>query len=145
MVDRTLCGISRILGSVVVIACLAILAGCGRTTPSVEKPRSDACQPVKGRVLHADGKPLTSGKVYFSYSNPAFAAVGDVKTDGSFAMTTFKSGLPKDGSADKGEPGVPDGEYFVRIVNASGVSYNLTDTSAKVVVGDNDLTFKVKE
>lgn len=63
--------------------------------------------PVKGKVLLADGKPLTSGQVIFvgPITNTA-----TIQSDGGFAF--------KEGSG----AGLPEGEYKVRVEGASASS-----------------------
>src|SRR4051794_19717171 len=80
----------------VVIA--AVLAGCSGNTLS-----SMSAYPVKGKVVLADGKPLTSGRVVFVNPDKALEFDGPVGSDGSY---TVKS--------DLGE-GAPEGSYKVRI------------------------------
>jgi hypothetical protein len=60
--------------------------------------------PVKGRVLLADGKPLTSGRVIFLPKQGGMTAHGEIGSDGTFSLKT----------ADDRE-GAPAGEYKVRI------------------------------
>jgi hypothetical protein len=83
-------------------ACLcSALAGCGGRDPSGWVHTYE----VKGRVLLADGSPLTVGRVYFvPQVAPAVAAQGELGPDGSFALTTYK---PGDGAAP--------GQYKVRV------------------------------
>jgi hypothetical protein len=59
--------------------------------------------PVKGKVLLADGKPLTSGAVVFVATKSTITSTANVENDGGF---TFKGA-----SGD----GLPEGEYKVRI------------------------------
>jgi hypothetical protein len=65
---------------------------------------------VKGKVLLADGKPLTTGRVAFVQTEKALEFSGDIKSDGSFSL----------GSSD--QPGAPEGSYKVRIDPEPGKS-----------------------
>ena len=60
---------------------------------------------VSGKVLLADGTPVTAGKVYFE--SGSFAATGTIQKDGSYRMGTTKEGN-----------GVPTGKYKVAIMGA---------------------------
>ena len=42
--------------------------------------------PVKGKVLLADGKPLTSGRVVFLLPEKSLEFVGPIESDGSFSI-----------------------------------------------------------
>ena len=71
----------------------ATLAGCGDSGAEAQV----ATYPVKGKVLQADGRPMTAGQVIFVPDGPAGRrAVGDINSDGTFALMTYKSG---DGAA----------------------------------------------
>jgi hypothetical protein len=59
--------------------------------------------PVKGKVLLADGKPLTSGRIAFVSRETALTFAGTIDPDGSF---TLKTGTRE---------GAPEGQYQVRI------------------------------
>ena len=59
--------------------------------------------PVKGKVLLADGKPLTSGRVVFMLPEKGLEFVGSIESDGSFSI-----------KGSQGE-GAPEGTYRVRI------------------------------
>lgn len=82
-------------------ALVAIVSGCGSAdgTPTVET------HGVKGKVLLAPGKPLTTGRVYFMPQDArAMQAIGDIGPDGSFELATQKEG-----------DGVAAGQYKIRI------------------------------
>src|SRR4051794_945364 len=65
------------------------LGGCGDRDGTPVLPTYE----VKGRVLLAGGQPLRMGRVYFvPKTGPALAALGEVASDGSFALTTYKAG-----------------------------------------------------
>jgi hypothetical protein len=75
------------------VAMALALAGCGGSgSPFGGLQR----YPVKGKVLLADGKPLTSGRVTFLSDAPPASAAADIGSDGAFE---FKSpsgdGLPE--------------------------------------------------
>jgi len=74
------------------------LVGCGSDPLS-----GKTLYPVKGKVLLADGKPLSSGQVTFVATKSTITSTADIGSDGGF---TFKGA-----SAD----GLPEGEYKVRI------------------------------
>lgn len=83
------------------IAVAAGAAGCGEDRPEV----GVATFPVQGKVVLADGKPLTSGVVVFVSGVEKTPPVsGAVNADGSFTIMT-------DGVA----AGAPAGEYKVRL------------------------------
>ncbi len=78
--------------------------GCSESNPL----SSAKFYPVKGKVLLADGKPLTSGNVVFVGSKSMVTSTTAIGSDGSFE---FKSA-----SGD----GLPEGEYKIKIEGASG-------------------------
>jgi hypothetical protein len=103
--------------------------------------------PVKGRVLLADGKPLSVGRVYFRRkAEPPIQAAGEIKPDGRFELGTLEPG-----------DGAPEGEYTVRIdptpnnldgpakrITLARIPSQYTDVdggslSATIAPGDNDL------
>lgn len=85
----------------VAAAALAIAPGCGEDRPEV----GVATYPVQGKVVLADGKPLTSGVVVFVSGGEKTPPVsGTVGADGTFAIMT-------DGVA----AGAPAGDYKVRV------------------------------
>jgi hypothetical protein len=87
-------------GRLLVTACVAI-AGCrgGDALPSLQ------VYPVKGKVLLADGTPLTSGWVYFvPKSGLTITPSAQLAPDGTFSIVTGGSG-----------EGAPAGDYKVRI------------------------------
>ena len=59
------------------------LAGCGGLVSS-----EATVYPVTGKVLLADGKPLTTGRVEFIPVKGGMPASGDVGADGSFSLKT---------------------------------------------------------
>jgi hypothetical protein len=85
-------------------ALATILTGCERSL------QPSTTHEVKGRVVLANGKPLTRGRVVFmpieGLSPPAS---GDLEVDGSFTLTTRE---PGDGAAA--------GQYKLRVEPASG-------------------------
>jgi hypothetical protein len=82
----------------VVLPLLLVVAGCGRSGPY-----SGTLYPTTGRVLLADGKPLTGGSVRFIPTQSGLAATGKIGPDGTFSLTT------------KTREGAAPGEYKVRI------------------------------
>lgn len=94
-------GRSPSLARIVIATALAVAGGCGEDRPEV----GVATYPVQGKVVLADGKPLTSGVVVFVSAGEKTPQVsGTVGSDGSFAIMT-------DGVA----PGAPAGDYKVRL------------------------------
>lgn len=89
---------------------LAALTGCGEgAAPDV----GVATYPATGKVLKADGSPLSGGIVTFVPGDEkALKASGPITPDGLFTLNT-------DGVA----PGAPAGEYRVRVeLDPDGVS-----------------------
>ena len=66
---------------------LVVFGGCGGNTPSV----SVSTTPVKGKVTYK-GQPLTGGTISFEPENSGREAFGDIKSDGTFELTTYKPG-----------------------------------------------------
>lgn len=89
-----------LLGAVVGLAAWSSLglSGCGGPGPY-----SGALYPVKGRVLLADGNPLTGGTVQFIPSSGGLPASGPIAADGTFSLKS------------KTREGAAPGEYRVRI------------------------------
>jgi hypothetical protein len=82
-------------------ALLAGLAGCSNQ----DKLPSLTVYQVTGKVLLADGKPLTGGWVYFvPKSDLSVTPSAQIGSDGTFSLDTGGSGS-----------GAPPGEYKVRI------------------------------
>jgi hypothetical protein len=96
-----------------IVAVLLVAAGCGGTS----SPFAGARYPVKGKVMLEDGKPLTSGRIFFLAIEPPTSAAADIGSDGSFE---FK-GPPGDG--------LPAANYKVRISPAVPVG---TKTAVKL-------------
>ena len=91
------CGIGMHLACTTALWLLS-LAGCGR-----DGPYSGSLYPVKGQVLLADGKPLTSGTVQFIPKEGGLPASGKIAQDGTFSLKS------------KTREGAAPGEYKVRI------------------------------
>ncbi len=83
------------------VAMVLILAGCGGVGANL--PRYAA----KGKVVLADGKPLTSGRVVFISQTPPASAAADIGSDGAFEF--------KGPSGD----GLPEAKYNVHIAAVS--------------------------
>ncbi len=81
---------------------VASVVGCGASDTGV--PTALTVYEVKGKVLLADGSPLSGGHVYFVSKDGAMSPEGKIGSDGSFALVTGPSG-----------EGAPSGEYKVRI------------------------------
>jgi hypothetical protein len=75
-----------------------VSAGCGGTGPGTGR-----LYPTTGRIILADGKPLTGGSVRFIPIAGGSPATGKVRPDGTFSLTT------------KAREGAAPGEYKVRI------------------------------
>lgn len=87
--------------SVVLVAVLGILVGFGGCGSGAYR---GPVYPVKGKVLLASGKPLTSGAVQFIPESGGMLASGKIGPDGTFSLV----------SLDKREGAAP-GPYKVRI------------------------------
>jgi hypothetical protein len=74
------------------------LAGCGGPGPY-----TGSLYPIKGRVLLADGTPLTGGTVQFIPARGGLPASGRIDADGTFSLKS------------KSREGAAPGEYKVRI------------------------------
>jgi hypothetical protein len=88
---------------------LAALPGCGDDN----SVGSLTVYPVKGKVLLADGKPLSGGRVVLVPTGEAAAAIspnGTISPDGEFTIQAGSAG-----------EGAPEGQYKVRI-EADGAS-----------------------
>lgn len=84
-----------LLAWLVVGTALGATVGCGG-------PKS---VPVQGRVEFSDGQPVRSGRIEFRSHDATSRAMGEIGTDGRFALTT----------AD-GVAGLPPGDYDVIVV-----------------------------
>ncbi|WP_165227374.1 carboxypeptidase-like regulatory domain-containing protein [Aquisphaera insulae] len=89
--------------SLALVLPLFALAGCG-----AEGPYSGTLYPVTGRVLLADGKPLSGGSVQFIPAEGGLPAAGDVDQDGHFTLKTFRT-----------REGAAPGKYKVRVEPSS--------------------------
>lgn len=83
---------------------LLALAGCGGPGPY-----SGSLYRVKGRVLLADGSPLTGGTVRFIPTQGGLPASGKIEADGTFSLKS------------KSRDGAAPGEYKVRIEPSAGL------------------------
>ena len=82
----------------------ASAAGCGEKNPLA----SAKLYAVKGKVLLADGKPLSSGHVVFVGKDSRISSSANIESNGSFEIKSDSGG------------GVPEGPYKVRIEAGSG-------------------------
>jgi len=82
--------------------CLAVLSGLGGCSGS-DAVGNLTLYPVKGKVLLADGKPLTAGRVTFMSPEKAMEFSGPIGPDGSFSIMYGE------------KEGAPEGKYVVRI------------------------------
>ena len=87
------------------IAVLLVVAGCegGGGNSAFGLPR----YAVKGKVLLADGKPLTSGRVVFISQSPPASAAAEIGSGGAFEF--------EGASGD----GLPEAKYRVHIASVS--------------------------
>jgi hypothetical protein len=79
---------------------VAASSGCG---DDASAPSSLKTYPVKGKVVLADGKPLSSGVVVFAQPEKGMEFEAPLESDGSFAV-----------KSSYGE-GAPEGSYKIRI------------------------------
>lgn len=93
---RRACGLGSLAGLVLM---LPLAAGCG----NADGVGPMMLHPVKGAVLLADGKPLTTGRVAFVLPEKAIEFSGDLQSDGSYQL----------GSTER--QGAVEGTYKVRI------------------------------
>jgi hypothetical protein len=89
-----LLSLSAFLAASVVVS----VAGCEKNALS-----SATLYAVKGKVLLADGKPLSSGHVVFVENKTMVTAAATIESDGSFEIKSASGG------------GLPEGDYKVRI------------------------------
>ena len=122
------------------LAALLAFAGCGKNFDT----SGESVYPVKGQVILANGKPLSSGKVEFlPKAGFGLPSSGDVSADGSFSLKT----------AD-GRDGAAAGEFKVRVVPSEAVySKKVGKTDLKALPfapqfmdadGDTGLTATIK-
>ena len=99
-VGRGQWGIRGLTGLVVAV-CAGLAGGCGKSDSLPVLKVYD----VKGKVLLGDGKPLSSGSIYFvPKGDLPITPTGVIGPDGTFSLVTGGSG-----------EGAPPGEYKVRI------------------------------
>lgn len=77
----------KVAGSIALVALLLLpCAGCGSKAGTF----AATTVPVKGKVTY-QGKPLTKGTIKFE-PDSGREAHGEINSDGSFVLTTFKEG-----------------------------------------------------
>jgi hypothetical protein len=76
-----------------------VVAGCGESNPL----SGLKLYPVKGKVLLADGKPVTAAQIVFVARKSSLSFTSPIESDGTFTVK---------GSAGAG---LPEGDYGVRI------------------------------
>jgi len=86
---------------------IALTIGCGGPSDAVPKL---SLNPVKGKVLLEDGKPVTSGQVVFVSTTTGISPNGKIGPDGSFTLSSGGQG-----------DGAPAGEYKVKIEPATAL------------------------
>ena len=79
----------RAISGCSLLAALAIIASCGCGSDS---PKT---VPVNGKISY-NGQPVTSGTVMLIPKEGGYGATGQIQTDGTFKLTSFK---PDDGAA----------------------------------------------
>ena len=62
--------------------------GCGGES---DGPHIGVTVPIKGKITYK-GQPLTQGGIRFEPEDAGREAYGDIKSDGTFELTTFKAG-----------------------------------------------------
>ncbi len=82
--------------------CLVVLSGFGGCSAS-DAVGNLTVYPVKGKVLLADGKPLTTGRVAFVSPEKGLEFSGPIGPDGSFSIRYGE------------KEGAPEGKYIIRI------------------------------
>ena len=82
--------------------CLVVLSSFGGCSAS-DAVGNLTVYPVKGKVLLADGEPLTTGRLTFMSPEKALEFSGPIGPDGSFSIMFNK------------KEGAPEGKYTVRI------------------------------
>jgi hypothetical protein len=87
LLEKRFCRIQRTVAVYVIALCA--FAGCGESS-SLNKP----FYPVKGKVILADGKPLTTGSVLFVGVSTNISVAAPIGSDGAFEFTGDKPGLP---------------------------------------------------
>ena len=97
-------GISVIKPNVRACMMFGLLVGAAGCADSSGAPPRVTVYEVQGRVLLADGRPLSGGRVYFVSKEGAMSSEGTVAADGTFSLSTGQSGA-----------GAPVGDYKVRI------------------------------
>jgi hypothetical protein len=119
--------VNRAWGVVAAAGLIALgFSGCGESYTQISKPISTV-HPVKGQILLADGKPLTTGVVVLvSTSGQEFP--GKLDSDGKFSI--------KIGDRE----GAPEGEYVVRL-DAEAATTGATGRAKK---GTGNLPFPAK-
>lgn len=121
----------------------AALTGCGSD--------SFKTAPVKGKIIF-NGKPVPQGTVMFVPVTPGPTATGQINSDGTYSLTTFKKG---DGAVLGKHKVVVDAKNELPAVFPPGadpptpppivpdkyISHATTDLVAEVHDGDNTLDF----
>lgn len=93
-----------------------------------------ATVPAKGRIVQADGSPVSGGVITLEPlldGGSAHQAAGEIQPDGSFELTTVK---PKDGATP--------GKYRVKVESKSVKSKKGPEVQAEVAAG-KDLDIKL--
>jgi hypothetical protein len=103
-----------------VAASLAVLSLLGTARCGGPGPYTGALYPVTGRVLLADGTPLTGGSVQFIPTRGGLPASGKIAADGTFSLKS------------KSRDGAAPGEYKVRIEPSSELLVRKGRTAPKL-------------
>lgn len=125
-------------GFLLSLGAVVLLAGCGKDGGRPEE--NFTLYPVKGRVVQANGRPLSGGVIRFlPIMHPSFVANSEIAEDGTFTLMTE---LPGKGV----QAVVPDVEYTVAIVPPQPIPGRPLVPLAgtyKIAGTNNDLTIKV--
>lgn len=126
------------------IVCLAALPGC--------EGSSMKTAPVTGRITF-NGKPVPQGVVLFVPLSPGPTATGEIHTDGTYSLTTFRNGdgavLGTHKVVVDAKEDFPPGPISPRsptpfaVVPDKYLSHATTDLTADVQHGENSLDFNL--
>ena len=122
------------------------VAGCG----SKFKPTPAKVYPVKGKILLANGRPVSGGIITFHPKNRlGQEASGEIATDGSFQLTTivYNDGALPGSYTISINPNFKDGRITAAPVNRVPPKFMAPETSdltVEVEEKDNELKIQLK-
>ena len=153
--DRTMCSLktSWVL-PIVTTVCISFAAGCGSKHPEIA--------PVRGKIT-AGGTPVTAGRIEFYPTSGARLSSGEIQTDGSYSLTTFKANdgallgthrvtitstkvtgaEPAKSVQDESKIPVSNMGRVVWLVDQKYSQKSTTDLHAEVQPGDNKINFEL--